>query len=276
MYMKKEGLRDWLHRNRVTVIERVNFDREGVMDAVCEETGEVVGSFYPNGYDRLDAFVNIGDVNDFGIREKRLRIAARNFFMLNQGISLEKCTRLAFQYFKMVSSESHLGLHEHEIRKAVNWGVVNTGEKHQFYRRSYFTFNVKLDEKRMKKIICRYNSYKSNLKSILDISSAIDFQMEGGMFITQKSTLREVNKEREKQMSPSTISGNWKYFKEDVEKYNTAYFGCSSWHKKKSDDKYKAIVKSYVNGNRTKMSVHKDTGISRITIDKYWNTITYN
>lgn len=274
MYMKKISLREWLGSNRVTVIERVNFDRDGVMDAVCEETGEVVGKFYPNGYDRLDAFVNIGDLSDVGIREKRLRIAARNFFMLNQGVSLEKCTRLALQYFKLVSDESNLGLSEYEIRKAINWGVVNTGEKGDFYRRSYFTFNVKLDNKRMRSIICKYNAYKSNVRSILDISSAIDYQMEGGVFITKNSTLREVNIERDKQMSPSTIKNNWKYFKEDVERYNTAYFGCSSWHKKKSDDKYKAIVKSYVNGNTTKMSVHKDTGISRITIDKYWSIIT--
>lgn len=101
----------------------------------------------------------------------------------------------------------------------------------------------------------------------------IDYQKKLGIFITRASTAKNSNKVYPQGLSLSTVKKHWYVVDEDVTSYNLSNFFCDSNNDLRAMDSLCLIEESYNKGNRSKMAIHKDTGISRVTIDKYWNQL---
>lgn len=274
----KESVSEWVQRNKINVIIRHNFDRTDAREIADPVTGEIVGMFYPYGYDKVHCFIDIRAVSDPQNREKVFRAVARKFFAMNRVHSYENTLRLAKEYFRRVSAESHLGISEYEIAAAINWAEANEVDGYaSLLVKSYYTFNSRnIPIHVVQRVVRHYNNERHLVRNFNLVSSSVELQKESNLLITQKSTA-EYSKEvddRGKGVSERTVKRNWVHVKEDVENHNRSNFGIDNYSEIRITKTIQKLIKAYNSGCKTKMSLHKETGISRSTIDVHWETIT--
>lgn len=115
---------------------------------------------------------------------------------------------------------------------------------------------------------------KKKKESIDRISSAIEFQKQLGVFITKASISERIKDIYGDCSSHTTVKKHWKLFKDDIDDYNNSMFGADSFEEHRKTSIIEQLIDSYNRGNKTKIALHRDTGVSRPTIDNYWKIIT--
>ena len=51
-------------------------------------------------------------------------------------------------------------------------------------------------------------------------------------------------------------------------------FGTDKYAERRAASIIEQLIDSYNRGNKTKIAIHRDTGVSRPTIDNYWKIVT--
>lgn len=267
---------EWLKENKLSVMIREDFNHDNVEDVVDVDTGEIIGKFYPDGYSKVHCFIDQRSIIGSN-RINVLRAVARNFFAINRYRSKDDAYILCKEYISLVSEENSYGIKQSEIDDAVSWAFNNRVEDYkELMTTSYFTFNSRdLPYETIRKVVCRYVSNTKKIRSLLLMEGAIQLQKEAVSFITKPSTVkvsREVDEHRVG-VSLSTVNRHWSVFSDDVNAYHSSAFGTDNYAERRAASTIKTLIESYNDGNKTKMALHKDTGISRPTIDNYWNII---
>lgn len=268
--MSKVG--EWLNSRRLSNCIKEGFDFRDSCDTVDRETGLVVGRFYPYGYYKIHSFLDTDEMSS-GRRSSALVSAIRNFIAMNA--SVDGIDMLARQYVRIVSDDCGFNVSDTEIDNALAIALENSlGSYKDGLVKAYFTFNGRVDTDIMRRVIGTYSGQISVVQSVMKLVGTVEFQKESKMFITRASTAKNSNKVYPQGLSLSTVKKHWYVVDEDVTSYNLSNFFCDSNNDLRAMDSLCLIEESYNKGNRSKMAIHKDTGISRVTIDKYWNQLT--
>lgn len=273
-----EDLFVWLKSNGVSVIIREGFNYDNVEDAIDTDTGLVVGNFYPDGYDKVHCFIDVRSMGNGNDRKNILRAVARKFFAINSHKSTKDATFLVKEYMRKVSNVCGFGVTEYEINGAVFWALENmVSDYKELMVKSYFTFNQRnTPQDIIRRVVMRYMSKMKKARSLMLMEGAIQLQKENTTFITKPSTARATKEvdEHNKGVSISTVKKHWEAFSEDVNTYHSSTFGTDDYNERRAASTIKQLMDSYQKGNTTKIKLHRDTNISRPTIDNYWDIIT--
>jgi hypothetical protein len=268
---------EWLKRNKLSVMIREDFNHDNVEDVVDVDTGEVIGKFYPDGYNKVHCFIDQRGIIGSS-RMSVLRAVARNFFAINCYKGRDDAYALCKEYIALVSEEKGYSITQSEIDDAVSWGINNrVADYKELMSTSYFTFNARnLPYETIRKVVCRYMSRTKKMRSLLLMGSAIQLQKEAVSFITKPSTVKVSRNVDEDNVGVSltTVKKHWNVFSEDVNAYHSSTFGTDNYAERRAASTMETLIESYNRGNKTKMALHKDTSISRPTIDNYWKIIT--
>lgn len=267
----------WLRNNGLSVMVRENFNHDNVEDAIDTDTGLVVGKFYPDGYDKVHCFIDARGFVGSG-RRYVLRSVVRNFFAINAHKKIEDAKVLVREYIGIVSNERGFDVKGWEVDDAIKWALNNiVGDYRQLMVKSYFTFNSRdLPMDIIRRVVIRYMAMMKKARSLVLMEGAIQFQKENVQFITKPSTAKATKDidESNKGLSIATVKRHWGEFADDVNAYHSSVFGTDDYNERRAACTIKQLMESYERGNKTKSQLHRDTKISRPTIDNYWSIIT--
>lgn len=256
---------DWCRANGIELIRRWGWvNIKNSIEVFVPSSGESVGLLYPDGFYKLHCFFPYSINNmESDIRCSSIDAVARNFMFLNP----TKGKFLSAYLEKMGEALQVWGVDFKRIAS----GVLLIKDYDIDIPVAHYTWRKGLSAKDKAEAFRKYNGYISKNKSFVNTCSSIEIQKVSNDFITRRST-SEVSKEYDMYVSEKTVGALWGFFKEDVDRYNSAYFGFSDYPQKRSEDVRGVIRKSIEAGNVRKIDVHRDTGLSRVTIDKFWES----
>jgi len=267
---------EWLKENKLSVMIREDFNHDNVEDVVDVDTGEIIGKFYPDGYNKVHCFIEERTMSN-GNRLNALKAVARKFFSINC-YKNEEVYGLCAAYIALVSEEKGYGITDGEISEAIELAKQSKVDSYrELMTSSYFTFNVRsLPYDTIRKVVSRCMNQMKKVRSLTLMEAAIHLQKEATMFITKPSTAKVTKDvdEKSKGVSIATVNRHWSVFSDDVNSYHSDMFGTDKYAERRAASIIEQLIDSYNRGNKTKMALHRDTGVSRPTIDNYWKIIT--
>jgi len=267
---------EWLKQNKLSVMIREDFNHDNVEDVVDVDTGEIIGKFYPDGYSKVHCFIDERTMKN-GNRLNALKAVARKFFAINW-YKNDKVYGLCAEYIALVSEESGYGITDKEIGEAIELAKQSKVDSYrELMTSSYFTFNVRnLPYDTIRKVVSKCMNQMKKVRSLALMEAAIHLQKEATMFITKPSTAKATQDidESKKGVSLTTVKKHWSVFSDDVNAYHSDMFGTDKYAERRAASIIEQLIDSYNRGNKTKIALHRDTGVSRPTIDNYWKIVT--
>lgn len=289
--MKYESIGEWCDDKGFLVIRRwiphphgkkgdyapISYlDRHDLADP---ETAEVIGSFYPDGFLKASAFINVRNVIDKSRTKLAIKYAVRNFCVLN-GLG-DDDVMVIRDYIRMVAKFSNYNLGEHDIATGINLGIqeANGLDLDDIAVKSYYTFNRKVDSDTVNRVIRFYNGQIRKYNSINLIRDAIDALKIEEVFITQSEiALRTVAVDPTRVgVSRVTVNKHFDYFKDDVVQHNFSYFGIKDWKEYNKTVMLEEIGELFMQGYSpteiqkiiNERRIDKEKKLSRTTVYKY-------
>lgn len=257
--MKYESIGQWCDDKGLLVIRRWipasgggYYSISGLesYDLVDPDTGEVLGKFYPDGFLKVSAFINVRNVIDKSRTALAIKHAVRNFCVLNN--LGEDNVLLIRDYIKMVSSFSNYKFGEHDVATGINLGIrAAVGlQLEDVSSKAYYTFNRKVDSETVNRVVRFYNGQIRRYNSMNLIRDAIEALKIEECFITQsKIAKRTVEVDLlNVGVSRVTVNKHFDNFKEDVMQHNFSCFGVRDWKEHNRKEMLEEIGELFMQG----------------------------